>query len=433
VFAASAAVLVLEILAVRMLAPYVGLTLETYTSIIGVVLLAIAAGSAAGGRLADRVPPRRLVGPLLVAGGLLAMLTVPAVRALAGALAILSFVPPAAVLSALTPVMAKWRLADLREAGTVVGGLSAWATAGALAGTFLAGFVFVPLLPVRATVVAVGALLVVAGLVLWRGGSRLLVAAGAAVLATATVAVGSPCDAESAYFCARVEADGATGRVLVLDDLQHSYVDLADPTRLEFPYVQRIAEALDRRDPRDVVFLGGGGFTLPRWVLTRRADARATVLELDPELVRLARERLGLRRDPRLRVLTGDARVRLRDLPARSADVVVGDAFGGRSVPWQLTTEEFLRDVRRVLRPGGLYVMNVIDFGPLRLARAQAATLGRVFAHVATAEPPGDGNLVLLASDRPAGGVPADAFARGARVLTDDHAPADQLLESGRR
>jgi spermidine synthase len=166
------------------------------------------------------------------------------------------------------------------------------------------------------------------------------------------------------------------------------------------------------------------------------------VLEIDPELVELARRRLGLRESPGLEVVVGDARVKLRDQPARSADVVVGDAFGGRSVPWHLATREFFADVRRVLRADGVYAMNLIDHGPLDLARAEAATLRGVFGHVALiAEPgPSGGNLVLVASRRPLPRlrVPRGArlyderatarFAAGAEPLTDDHAPADQLL-----
>src|SRR5688572_27583000 len=117
VFGAAAAVLTLEILAVRLLAPYVGLTIETYTAIIGVALAGIAIGAAAGGRLADEVDPVALIGALLAAGGVLAMLTVPVVDWLgddagpstadALVLAVLTLGPPAAVLSGVTPAAAK--------------------------------------------------------------------------------------------------------------------------------------------------------------------------------------------------------------------------------------------------------------------------------------------------------------------------------------
>lgn len=477
VFTASGAVLVLEILAVRMLAPYVGLTLETYTTIIGVVLAGIALGSWLGGRLADVVEPRRLLGPLLVLGGLLAMLTVPVVRLTGGAAAeaassfalvgLLSFLPPGAVLSAVTPTAAKLQLADLGRAGAVVGRLSAWATAGALTGTFATGFLLVPNVPTRASVLGVGGALVVAGLVLsvrLGGLRRTGVAAGLAaalVLAGGGVAVGSRCDAESAYFCAEVERDPdrPTGRVLRLDGLRHSYVDLADPRHLEFPYVRWIGDLADvlraPGAPLRAVFAGGGGFTLPRYLLATRPGSRATVLEIDANLVGLVRARLGLRRSPALDVVIGDARVALRRQPRGQADLVVGDAFGGLAVPWHLTTREFLGSVRDVLRADGVYALNLIDLEPLRLARAEAATLLRAFAHVAlVAEPaadgdPAGGNLVFLASSRPlplpalrarlrrldgdAGATLLDRaavarFAADAQPLSDDDAPADQLL-----
>jgi MFS family permease len=457
-FGSSGAVLVLEILAIRLLAPYVGATLETYTTIIGVVLAGNAAGAAVGGRLADRVDPRRLVPWLLVLGGLLALATVPLVRLLgvatdgapggtaALAIAVAAVLPPAAVLSAVTPAVVKAQLRDLGETGAVVGRLSAWSTAGALAGTFATGFVLVPLLPTRATVFAVGGLLVVAGVALGARRPAPALALALALVLTGS-ALGSRCDSESVYFCARVVADEdrPTGRTLVLDDLPHSYVDLADPEHLEFAYVRWIGDVIDARRPRDAVFLGGGGFTLPRYLRATVPGSRAVVLEVDDRLVGLVRDRLGLRTGPALQVRTGDARQTLRAVPADAADLVVGDAFGGLSVPWHLTTAELLADVRRVLRPGGVYALNLIDRGPLRFARAQAATLLDAFADVALVDDgSAGGNLIFLASDRPlraeriafgAGGVARGraavaAFAGDARPLTDDRAPADQLLSA---
>jgi MFS family permease len=193
VFVASGAVLMLEILAVRLLAPYVGLTLETTTSIIGAVLAGIALGAAIGGWYADRLDPRRLLVSLLIGGGLLALLTVPIVRWLGpgarghGDLAALgitvaSLVPSAAVLSAVSPTVARLQLNDLHASGTIVGRLSAFATAGALVGTFGTGFVVVPLVPVSTAVLGIGIALIAAGLVL--GFSLRAFRRGAAAAAT---------------------------------------------------------------------------------------------------------------------------------------------------------------------------------------------------------------------------------------------------------
>jgi spermidine synthase len=470
VFVAAGAVLVLEILAVRLLAPYVGLTLETTTSIIGAALAGIALGAAIGGYLADRTHTRRLIVGLLIGGGLLALLIVPLVHWLgpgargSGGLAalgitVVALVPAAAVLSAVSPAVAHLQLHDLRASGTIVGRLSAWATAGALIGTFGAGFVLVPLMPVSTAVLAIGIVLVLAGIALGIS-SRLLSLVGVAGVALSALVLGawsgsidSPCALETKYHCVNIEVDPArpSGRELLLDDIHHSYVDLNDPTYLGYSYTRWIAKAIDAmnapKDPLDGVFIGGGGFTLPRWLDATRPGSSAQVLEVDGELVDFDREHLGLRTSPALSVAIGDARIGMLDVGTHSADVVVGDAFGNLAVPWHLATAEWADEVKRVLKPGGLYALNVIDREPLDLQRAEAATLLGTFADVrivtfGTEEHPLGGNAVLLASDRTIPNTAAsenkiattlssreaEAFAEGAQVLRDDYAPADQLL-----
>jgi len=471
VFVASGAVLVLEILAVRLLAPYVGLTLETTTAIIGAVLAGIASGAAIGGYLADRTDTRRLIVGLLFAGGVLALLTVPIVRWLgpgargdgdlaALGITLVSLVPTAAVLSAISPAVAHLQLHDLRASGTVVGRLSAWATAGALVGTFGTGYLVVPLMTVSSAVLVIGAVLIGAGMAL-AATTRLLspaIAAGVVALAIglggASLALGSPCDAETDYHCASVEADPANpnGRQLRLDDQHHSYVDMKDPTHLEYSYTKWIADGIDSthkpRAPLNAVFVGGGGFTLPRWLEATRPGSRAQVLEVDGDLVRFDEERLGLRTSPELKAIVGDARVSMLDMPTDSADVVVGDAFGSLAVPWHLATAEWTQEIQRVLKPGGLYALNVVDLRPLKLLKAETATLLDAFDDVRLMTPegkdgdPAGGNAVLIASNRKlpklagSGADDAITYTRHALerlvgdtdVLRDDDAPVDQLL-----
>jgi hypothetical protein len=478
VVVASAAVLVLEVLSVRLVAPYAGLTLETYTAAIGVALAAIAFGAALGGRAADALRPVSLVGPLLVAGGVLflfarplVLLVGPALRGTGplGALILvaLGIALPVAVLSALPPVVVKTQLSRLDQTGTVVGRFSALGTVGALAGTFLTGYVLLATLPTSRVLLVTGMFLAAAGALLtlrYRGPLRLRSggpqAAAALVVAVAgLVAVQSPCDAETPYYCLRVDADPQrpSGRVLYLDDLRHAYVDLDDPRYLDFSYAQRMGDVIDEMTPPGrplrALYIGGGGFTLPRWLAATRPGSHSRVLELDRVVVEVGRERLGLRTGPDLQVRIGDARQGIAAEPAAGYDLVVGDAFGSLSVPWHLATTEFVAEVRRVLRPGGLYVLNVIDHPPLRFLAAELATLHAVFPQVTVVgdedqmEGRQGGNLVLVAGDRlpdPAA-LAARARARNApdrpaepgqlarlrgdaRPLTDDDAPVDQLL-----
>jgi MFS family permease len=470
VFLAAGAVLVLEILAVRLLAPYVGLTLETTTSIIGAALGGIAAGAAIGGRLADRTDTRALIVGLFLLGGALTLLTVPVVRWLgpgargdgdiaALAITLVALVPAAVVLSAISPAVAHLQLHDLRVSGTVVGRLSAWATAGALVGTFGTGFVLVPLMPVSAAVLTVGAVLIVAGIALGLSSHLLSVVrvAGLIVLvgllAAWTGGLDSPCEAETKYHCVTVEPDPDRpgGYELLLDDLHHSYVDLGDPTYLDYDYTRWIAKAIDALYPGarrlDAVFVGGGGFTLPRWLLATRPGSRALVLEVDRELIEFDEERLGVEPSNELRIEGGDARIEMLDVESDSVDVVVGDAFGQLAVPWHLATSEWTDEVKRVLRPNGVYALNVIDHPPLDLQKAEAATLLEAFDHLRIVtfgyeEHPLGGNAVMLASDRPIpsaagsksqiattlGGRESESFGARGDVLRDDYAPADQLL-----
>jgi spermidine synthase len=474
VFGTSATVLVVEIVAGRLLAPYFGVSLDTFTAIIGVVLAGIAAGSWWGGRVADRVDPHGLLVPQLLVGGIATLAVVPIVRALGPALAPAGIpglilltsaaaLLPAAALSAITPTVVKIVLADLDRTGRVVGRLSALGTLGALAGTFGAGYALIGNLPTSVIMTGAGLVPVAAGAGLWATGPRTpraptvagaLVAA--VVLAVPAVALAGPCEVETRFTCATIviPPDDPSARVLILDSFTNSHVQLDDPTVLAFSYTRMFAAVTAAGlppGPLDAVHIGGGGYTMPRWLEATRPGSASTVLELDPALETLARSRLGLEPSEGITTITGDARTSLRSVPAGSVDLVLGDAFSGLTVPWHLTTVEFVTDIVAILRPGGIYQVNVIDRGELGFLRAQAATLAVVFPEVAIVTLPErletGGNFVVVGSEAPldAGTVQAaaavlgldvaviqgdrlEALIDGARPLIDDFAPVDQLL-----
>jgi spermidine synthase len=469
VFIAAAAVLVLEIVAGRILAPYVGVTLQSFTAIIGTVLAAIALGAWLGGRLADRSDPISSLGPVLALAAVLAVLS-PALVYMVGpslrgtspittvGLAAIGFFAPAAVLSMVTPLAAKIQLTSLSSTGSVVGSLSAVGTGGALVGTFFTGFVLIASVPSRPITWFVGVVLVILSALVAVPSSRRWIILGAVVLVFSilgSAAIAGVCDTETAYYCVRVEEDPerASGRTLILDTSRHSYVDVEDPTHLGFRYSRAMAAVVAEivtDGPIDALFVGGGGFTIPRY-LQATYGGTSTVLELDPDLIRVAEEDLGLVLDDWLRIEVGDARLSIHDEASNAYDVVIGDAFSSLAVPWHLTTEEFLKQVEETLRSDGIYVMNVIDRPEARFVHAEMQTLGAVFDHVAVIAPAaylegaGGGNFVLVGSTLPldallAGGVlpsgehvliDAEAlkWSSGAIVLTDEFAPTDQLFQ----
>ena len=472
VFGASAGVLVVEIVALRLLAPYLGLTLETSTLVIGIALAAIALGSWAGGRMADVIPPRRVLGPLLAISGVAVAATPFLVRgaaALGGSLlvvvATLAIIVPGTLLAAVTPMVTKLRLTNLGRTGTVVGQLSGIGTAGAIVGTVVTGFILISRVPVSGIMFGLGIALVAAAAAVEmriRGWRAAVVPAVLVLLGGVGAAVApGGCDVETTYHCAvvRPDPDRAGGRTLLLDGAPHSYVDLEDPSYLAYGYAKAVVSAIDTAYPDGrplrAYHIGGGGLTVPRYLEHTRPGSTSLVSEIDPGVVRIDVERLGLKIGPGIDVRVEDARLGLGRLEAESHDLVVGDAFGGVSVPWHLTTNEAVRDIRRILTPEGLYAVNLLDYGPLAFARAEVATVAEVFDHVAlatesdtlTGGPKAGGNLVVVASDTPLDvtsiasnvaergadwsvitGAELDAWIGAAPVLTDDYAPVDQLL-----
>ncbi|MFF8630704.1 spermidine synthase [Streptomyces werraensis] len=206
------------------------------------------------------------------------------------------------------------------------------------------------------------------------------------------------------------DIDRARAWLLTVDGAPQSYVDLDEPTHLEFEYARRLGHVLDVAGepgaPLDVVHLGGGAMTLPRYLAVTRPGSRQDVVEADAGLAALVAEYLPLPAGAGVAVHTADARTWLEAAPDDSADVVVADVFGGSQVPAHLTTVGYVDEVARVLRGGGVYLANLADAAPFAFVRSQVATVGRRFAEpVLLAEPAvlrgrRFGNMVLAASDR---------------------------------
>jgi predicted O-methyltransferase YrrM len=195
-----------------------------------------------------------------------------------------------------------------------------------------------------------------------------------------------------------------SGRLLLQGSMEASYIDLADPGRLEFDYLRRMRDLVEATGARRVVHVGGAGCALARALAAAHPGHRQEVLELDPAVLELARTHLGLRRAPGLRVHVGEGRAVLAERPAGAADAVLIDAFVGARVPRHLVTAEALADLARVVAPAGLVAINVVDARPLDEAAAVLAGLRGAFAHVTGLAPQATlarrrgGNVVLAGS-----------------------------------
>ncbi|WP_017592461.1 spermidine synthase [Nocardiopsis potens] len=217
------------------------------------------------------------------------------------------------------------------------------------------------------------------------------------------------------------DADRADSWLLVVDGTPQSHVDLADPTHLDFEYVRRLGHVADLAAPAgrpiEAFHLGAGALTLARYIAATRPGSRQRAVDIDADLVELVRRELPLDRRAGIRVGIGDARAWLAERRDGTADLVVCDVFAGARTPAALTTAEFHADAARVLRPGGVFAVNVADGGRLAHTRAQLATAATAFAHTALIAEPSVlrgrrfGNLVLAASDRP---LPVDELGRRA-------------------
>jgi spermidine synthase len=228
------------------------------------------------------------------------------------------------------------------------------------------------------------------------------------------------------------DADRPGGYLLVVDRVRQSYVDLDDPTYLDFEYTQTMADVLDALAPARpgrlaVTHVGGGGCTLPRYVAATRPGSSQVVLEPDEALIALVRQRLPLPARSGIRIRPVDGESGVRALPAAGADVLVVDAFLGGRVPAAFTAPPFLGEAARVLRPGGVLLANIPDGPPLSYLRRVLATVREHFgellivADTAVLRGRRFGNVVVVASRVPlpqaevARAAAAAAFPRGTR------------------
>lgn len=247
------------------------------------------------------------------------------------------------------------------------------------------------------------------------------------------------------------DQDNSTGWLLRINGVMSSHIDLVDPLFLDFEYMRWIAALVESRwPPADrpklrALHLGGGACSLARYFHAAYPDARQVVVELDGKLAEYVRGWFDLPKAPLLRLRVGEAREVTESLTPQTRDLVIRDVFAGAVTPRPLTTKEFTEQAKRVLAPGGVYLVNSGDAPALTNAREDASTIAAAFEHTVIIADPAMlkgrryGNMIIAGSDLPfaddpglarrllGGAVPAQiwddarvrAFAAGAAVRHD--------------
>lgn len=508
VLGSGAVLMGLEMLGSRLLAPYFGNSLFVWGSLISVFLSALSQGYLLGGRAADRWPrPSTLVRVALAAGAwvaLLPWLTPPVLEGLqarqgprlAPLLASLAlFFGPGVLMGMVSPLAIRLRAKGVERLGQDAGGLYALSTAGSIAGTLLTSFWLVPAMGSRALLGVLGLTLLVLAGGYAISHRRLAEGALAAVLVAATLLTSLPAagpgalsnpaaaqgakvmerfggqnvemttilDEDSLYHHIRVMEDGES-RYLRFDNSWQSGMYLNDPFRTRFLYTDyfTLPYALGLK-PKKVLFIGLGGGSTPKHYWKNDPEVQVDVAEIDPEVVRVARKYFALPDGPRLTVTAQDGRLFLEQ-SREKYDLICLDAYYADSIPFQLTTREFLEVVKAHLTPGGVVAANLIGAyeGPRsNLYRSFEKTFASVFPTRYSFplfwrnDPDQVRNIMLLATearrqspeklaaeaDRVAASVGVPALGEYARtlyqepvktddvpILTDDHAPVDHLL-----
>ncbi|MDO5683041.1 MAG: fused MFS/spermidine synthase [Propionibacteriaceae bacterium] len=207
-----------------------------------------------------------------------------------------------------------------------------------------------------------------------------------------------------------------------INGTDHSWIDPEDPTRLEFDYMQRIADVVDAHADEGqrlrVLHIGGAGMTLPRYIAVTRPTSPQIVLEPDVALTEEVRRLVPLPRNSGVKVRPVDGRTGVAEIRDDwDADVVIVDAFADASVPAELTTLEFFADLRRILAADGVVLVNLTDKSPFSYVRRVLAGFSEIFperllsAEPATLKGRRFGNVLLAGS---AVALPIAALARRA-------------------
>ena len=388
--------MILEMTGSRMVAPFFGTSLIVWTALIGIIMTSLCIGNWLGGSWADKRPEARLLGRILIFAAIIIAITAFMSNHILTFLqrlnlnlykasifaALLIFAPASILLGMVSPFVARLAMFNVDSSGAIVGRLSALNSAGSILGTFLGGFVLISLFPsgiimmLLASVIALLSVLVYTGawlrifslliftLITW----EIFFAQNFGIPSTP---VGVQIDTAYNHLSIVESVDTRNGRrvrVLVTNpDSAQSLMYTDHPAELVSEYTEFYDLAFHYKpDTKRVLMLGGGGYSVPKFLLEYRKGVSIDVVELDPGVTQAAREYFALKDDPDMRIFHEDARTFL-NREHDKYDAIFMDVFTSAIViPFQMTTVETAARLRELLNPDGVLIVNIISsvYGP---------------------------------------------------------------------
>ena len=432
VFICGACVMVLELVGSRLMAPYLGTSLFVWTSLIGIILGCLSLGYWFGGLLADNRPEAKILsGVILLAGLLVALIalvgdivlywiqgTFSDIRLGAVIATLILFGVPSVLLGMVSPFAIRLKLSCIEKTGSTAGELYALSTLGSIAGTFLAGFFLLSFFGHREILFMISLTLIALVPIVLSGSKTrhvkwvfaLLAVLGASftppfvqsVMGTGFVEIPTAYNRVWVY---DAFLEGRSVRVMQLNDSSDSAMFLPDEgLALEYTKYFRLAGHF-LPELKKALMLGGGAYSYPKHFLNEFPGAGIDVVEIDPKLTEIAKQYFNLTDDSRMRIYHEDGRTFLNRTQERY-DVIFGDVYKSRSIPFQLATREAMKKAWEHLTDDGLMAINVIssvEGNNGRLLRALLVTLDEFFPqiYVFAVDDPEDGkklqNLMVVA------------------------------------
>jgi predicted membrane-bound spermidine synthase len=459
-----------ELAASRILAPAIGTSTYVWTSVIGVMIAALAAGYASGGWVADRRAERSDIVWLLIGSALAILATCMFYDATLNGVAYflhdprlqgvvastILFVPASFLLGMASPYLAKLRVQSIKTTGRSVAGLSAANSFGGIAGTFCTGFIFFTVIGSRETLALLaGVLIACSWFILPRVQRRPRIIATTVLTGTLLLQFAVPVRAgvvadidtpSSHYKIVDATLDGKPIRVLIMGPggLQSgAYLD--GSKTLAFDYTRKIAEVAAAAPHKDhILILGGGAFSLPEYLGRAYPDSRVDVVEIDPKLPGIAKRYFGYDQPANVRVFSEDGRTYLKNTTTKY-DIIIIDAYNDSSIPFALATTEYAAGLKQALTPDGAVIANIIAGGSnscMPLLASLHKTYSTAFDR-ALMYPLDDitmqtkQNIIAVYSNAPltwANGIDGSTFVgvAPANAMTDNHAPIEYLQQKCR-